>query len=266
MEAQADLRAIRRRIISLAHRKGDGHLSTALSEVELAYAALERCAMTSGRRYPDSFLLSKGHGALGVYAVMEALGMLPAGDLDSYNDVGSRYPNHPDAKRLPELQYSSGSLGHGLPFACGVALADRLNGRERNHFVLMGDGETQEGSVWEAAIFASARQLSRVWAFVDNNDVQAVGRFAELGGTGDLASRFRSFGWTAVEVDGHDLAAIRQSINVLLPERTPKAIIGKTTSGKGWAGMEDDVLWHYRRPSGEDLSSALEALEVEFNA
>ncbi|KOV78026.1 transketolase [Nocardia sp. NRRL S-836] len=190
----------------------------------------------------DRFILSKGHASAALYAVLASAGFLPESELDTYAATGGRLAGHP-LRRLPGVEFPSGSLGHGLSLGAGIALAAKRAGHAYRAFVLMGDGELQEGSVWEAAQFAPAAGLDNLVAVVDRNGWQITGRTEDLG-LEPLADRWRSFGWTAVEVDGHDLDALREVFTSLEPGR-PTAVIARTVKGKGVPLFEDKKKSHH---------------------
>lgn len=190
----------------------------------------------------DRFILSKGHASAALYAVLASAGFFPESELDTYASTGGRLAGHP-LRRLPGVEFPSGSLGHGLSLGAGVALAAKRSGQAYRTFVLMGDGELQEGSVWEAAQFAPAAGLDNLVAVVDRNGWQITGRTEELG-LEPLADRWRSFGWAAVEVDGHDLDALRELFTSLEPGR-PTAVIARTVKGKGVPLFEDKKKSHH---------------------
>ena len=207
----------------------------------------------------DRFILSKGHGITGLYAVLAERGFLPRAALRDYNVPGKALPNHPCEHALPLLEMSAGSLGHGLGVATGMLYGLRLRNSPARAAVLMGDGECNEGSVWEAAMFAAAQKLDRLVAVVDYNGIQAVGRSDEIMGHTSLAEKFRAFGWAAREIDGADMGAIVATLADLPFEPgRPSAIVARTRMGVSF--MEGDVLWHYRKPSADELARALAEL------
>lgn len=193
----------------------------------------------------DWFILSKGHAAAALYAVLSEHGFFPAGECGSYAARGSRLAGHP-LRSVPGVEFSTGSLGHGLPIAAGVALASSRAGHPRRVFVLVGDGELQEGTNWEAMMFAAHSGLENLTAIVDRNGWQISGRTEECVGLEPLAERWRSFGWSCREVDGHDLSALRGALNELphIPGR-PTVIIAHTVKGHGVPMFEDKKQSHY---------------------
>jgi transketolase len=210
----------------------------------------------------DRFILSKGHAATALYAALAYRGFLTEDDLKTYGKAGSLLEEHPSPK-LPGVEAATGSLGHGLPFGCGIALAARINGQSYRTFVLMSDGECNEGSVWEASLFAAANRLGNLCAFVDFNKWQATGRSTEVLALNPLAEKFRSFGWNVNEIDGHDHQQIFQAVqSVGNDQARPTMVIAHTTKGKGVSFMEDDNNWHYRVPTREEIVLAKVELGV----
>jgi transketolase len=209
----------------------------------------------------DRFVMSKGHGVTALYAVLADRGFIPPDWLERYATDDSPLPNHPCVHALPLLECSTGSLGHGLGMAAGMAYGMRLDGNPARAVVLMSDGECNEGSVWESAMFAAAQRLEGVLAIVDNNGVQAVGRSDEIMGHTSLAEKFAAFGWATRRVDGNDPAEIQAALDTFPFEPgRPSALIARTRGGAGVSFMEDQILWHYRVPSEDDVARALEEL------
>jgi transketolase len=253
---------IRRDVLTLAHRTKTPHIGPALSCVDIL-AFLYTGIMKTNPRAPlmagrDRFILSKGHGALALYACLAHAGFLSREDLYSYCRNGGPLAEHPLAHTFPCIEFATGSLGHGLAAGIGMAMASRIRKAPYRVFVLLGDGECNEGSVWEAAGFASSARLNNLVAIVDHNGWQATDRYDTLSGGYGLAEAWRSFGWETREVDGHDLA---QMGTVCTPSffraKKPKVLIARTVIGKGVSFMEDDLEWHYRWPDELDLAKAL---------
>lgn len=258
-------RAIRATCIQMAFDGKEGHLSSSLSSVDVL-VALYNGFLRVNPSVPDDpdrdrFVLSKGHGCTALYAVLADSGFIPLQALRDYNVPGSPTSNHPCRHALPLLEMSSGSLGHGLGFAAGTAYGLRMKQSPARAVVLLGDGECNEGSVWEAAMFAGAQRLDQLVAIVDYNGIQAVGRSDAIMGHTSLEEKFKSFGWSARAVDGSDMGAIVAALNELpLNVHQPSAIIARTRMGVSF--MEDDVLWHYRKPSLKDVERALRELDA----
>jgi transketolase len=204
----------------------------------------------------DRFILSKGHCAGALYATLAHTGFFPVADLDAFMKPLSPLNGHPDRVKVPGVETNTGPLGHGLPVAVGAAVAARLQASSRRVFVVLGDGELQEGSNWEAAMAAGHRGLSNLMAVVDRNRLQQGARTEDTNGLDDLPAKWRAFGWNAVEVDGHDHAALLQAFSATDPQR-PTCIVANTVKGKGISFMEDRVEWHHKVPSPDQVQAAL---------
>lgn len=208
----------------------------------------------------DRFILSKGHSCAGLYAALALRGFFPLAELQEYARDGSRLMAHISHK-VPGVEFSTGSLGHGLPFACGKALAAKRQARPWRVFVLLSDGELDEGSNWEAILFASHHRLDNLIAIVDYNKIQSLGRVDEVLRLDPLAQKVEAFGWRVGEVDGHDHLQIREAFKTAeVGDGRPTCIIAHTIKGKGVSFMENQLLWHYRSPNEEDLRRALNEL------
>ena len=263
MEEKA--RQIRATCVQMAFDGHEGHLSSALSCIDLLVALYSGwlCVSPEDPHSPDRdrFYFSKGHACTALYAVLADQGFLPVQSLSTYAKSGSALPNHACRHALPILETSSGSLGHGLGIATGALYGLRLENNKARAVVLMSDGECNEGSVWEAAMFAAAQRLDRLLAIVDNNGLQAVGRSDALMGYTSLEEKFRAFGWSARTINGNSMKEITGAlIEVPFEEGRPSALIARTRGGSGVDFMEDQVLWHYRTPSPDDLQRALSKL------
>lgn len=208
----------------------------------------------SGR---DRFLLSKGHACTGLYATLALRGFFPVAELEHYGRDGSRLMAHV-SHRVPGVEFSTGSLGHALPFGVGLALGARRRGASHRVFVLVSDGELDEGSNWEAILFAPQHRLDHLALLVDYNRIQSLGTVAEVLDLAPLADKFRAFRWAVREVDGHDHDQIREALNGLPVEPgRPTVVIAHTRKGRGVDFMEDQLLWHYKSPDARQLASAL---------
>jgi transketolase len=205
----------------------------------------------------DRFILSKGHAAAALYAALAMKGFFPIEELGTYCQDGGRLAEHPPANLLPGVEAATGSLGHGLPLGCGMALSGRIKGESFRVFALLSDGENNEGSVWEAAMFAAAQKLENVCVIVDYNKWQATARSNETLMLAPLADKWRAFGWDAREIDGHDVGALADAMQrVPNGSGKPVALIAHTVKGKGVSFMEDDNNWHYRAPTAEEVVKA----------
>jgi transketolase len=250
---------LRARIIETSSKTGTPHLGSCLSCVDILtalYFSVLRVD-TSNPQAPerDRFILSKGHGAMGLFHVLAERGFYPLSDLDSYGKDGGVFAEHPPTPdHLAGIEAATGSLGHGLPLGLGMSLASRIQGPNYNVYAVLGDGECNEGSVWEAAMLAAAQKVANLCVIIDFNKWQATGRSREIMALDPLADKWRAFGWNAVVVDGHKfdelLAALARFPNA---NGQPTAIIANTVKGKGASFMEDDNNWHYRIPTAEEV-------------
>ena len=250
---------LRARIIETSSKTGTPHLGSCLSCVDILtalYFSVLRVD-TSNPRSPgrDRCILSKGHGAMGLFHVLAERGFYPLSDLDRYGEDGGVFAEHPPTPdHLAGIEAATGSLGHGLPLGLGMAMAGRIQGQSYNVYAVLGDGECNEGSVWEAAMLAAGQKVANVCVIIDFNKWQATGRSREIMALDPLADKWRAFGWNAIEVDGHNfdelLAALSQFPNA---NGQPTAIIAHTVKGKGASFMEDDNNWHYRIPTAEEV-------------
>lgn len=256
--------AIRRIVIQQSKRANVGHIGSALSIADVVAAlygtVLRRPAPDAPER--DRFVLAKGHAVLAVYAAMFLRGELAQAALDTYCADGSLLGVHPD-RELPGVDFSTGSLGFGLPVGVGATLAARLQGSARRVFVLVSDAECNEGSVWEAAMYAAHHRLGRLTAIVDLNGQQALGKTAEVLSLAPMVARWQSFGWEAAEVDGHDVAALARALDAPTPaEGPPRVLVARTTFGKGVSYMEGQLKWHYWPMSDDEYRQALAELDA----
>lgn len=261
-------RETRARVIENAHRTQTPHLGSCLSCVDILIAAyfhslrLDTSQPRASQR--DRFILSKGHAAPALFQVLALRGFYPLSLLEDYGQDGSLFAEHPPTPdHLPGIEAATGSLGHGLPMGLGMALAGRIQGRAYNVVALSSDGECNEGSIWEAAMFAAAQKMERLCVVVDFNRWQATGRTEEITGLNPLADKWRAFGWSTYETDGHDLDALVKLLSAV-PDGSgrPVAIIAHTVKGKGVSFMEDDNNWHYRIPKAEEVAAAKKELGV----
>ena len=260
-----DVKVLRKTVLDMAYAGSTVHIACAFSIIELL-AVLYR----SHLRYPandpravgrDYFVLSKGHGVMAQYACMYELGWIGKEECAAYFADGTDLKGLSDS-RIPGLEVTSGSLGHGFSVGVGMALGAKLRGTDQKTFVLVGDGEINEGTIWEGALFASHHQLKNFMVIVDENGFQAMGPTVEVLNLGSIQSKFESFGFEAIAIDGHDEMAIHVTIQKLLASQStaPKAIIAKTIKGKGVPFMENNNMWHYTRMSKESYAQALTAV------
>lgn len=212
----------------------------------------------------DRLVLSKGHAAPALFFVLARAGFFKADLLDNYGKNGSVFHEHPPAPgHVPGVEAATGSLGHGLSISAGYAYANKLNNIKNKNIVLLSDGECNEGSVWESAMFASANSLYNLTAIIDFNKWQATGRSQEILLQGSLSAKWTAFNWDVLEIDGHDFTQINNALKQsALSSEKPLAIIAHTTKGKGVSFMEDDNNWHYRTPNEEEVNLAKQELGV----
>jgi transketolase len=244
---------------------GSSHIGSVFSMADILgvlYGGVLRIDPTQPR-WPDRdrFILSKGHAGAGVYAALAERGFFPLAKLDSHYQDGSDLSGHVSHKNLPGVEISTGSLGHGLPVGTGMAYAARLDERRHRVVVLLSDGECDEGSNWEAILFAAHHGLDNLVAVVDYNKIQSLAPVAETLQLEPFAEKWRSFRWTVQEVDGHDHAELITALTALPQPAHPTCIICHTVKGRGVSFMEHSVLWHYRTARGEELEAALRELD-----
>lgn len=259
---------LRGEVIGMSHRAKTPHLGSSLSCIDLL-AALYWTFLRIDPKEPkeptrDRFILSKGHAAPALYATLWRRGFFSREILAAYGSDGSMLAEHPAPDCAPGVEWATGSLGHGLSAGVGMALAARLKNMDYRTAVLVSDGECNEGSVWEAALFAAAQRLGTLTVLVDYNKWQATGRSNEVMSLAPLRDKWEAFGWEALEVDGHDFSQIADALErAKMPDRArPLAIVAHTVKGRGVSFMEDDNNWHYRIPNAEELVAARKELGI----
>lgn len=264
-EAQQQSRWVRARVVEMSHRAQTPHLASALSVVDILSVLYSGVAgvtpETAHDPARDRVILSKGHAATALYATLAYRAFLPEDWLTKFNEAGLHLPEQPSPCCAPGVEWATGSLGHGLSVGAGLALASRIQRRNYRIFVVLSDGECNEGSVWEAAMFAAGQKLDRLVAIVDFNKWQATGRSQEVMALDPLGAKFASFGWEVTEVDGHDHNALHKALTNPVSGK-PRAVVAHTVKGKGVSFMEGDNNWHYRVPTAEEVRSALEEIRA----
>ncbi len=257
-------------IIEATHAAGSGHPGGSLSIADLlTYLYFKEMNIDpADPKNPDRdrLVLSKGHAAPALYSALANRGYFPVSDLLTLRKHDSYLQGHPDMKHIPGVDMSSGSLGQGISAACGMAVAAGLDGRKYRVFAILGDGECEEGQVWEAAMFASAKKLGNLIAFVDWNGLQIDGSVEEVNSPLPLDKKFEAFNWNVAVIDGHDFDALESVISSINPASgIPTAVIMKTVKGKGVSFMENSVGWHGTAPNDEQAKEALGELRNELD-
>lgn len=258
---------IRRHIVTMVGEAKSGHPGGSLSAADVVTALyFDEMKIDPGKPQwadRDRFILCKGHAAPVLYAALAVKGYFPEEELTTLRKTGSKLQGHPDMKKVPGVDMSTGSLGQGLSIANGMALAGKLDNKDFRVYALLGDGELQEGQVWEAAMAAAHYKLDNLVAFVDHNGLQIDGPVAEVMGSEPVTDKFRAFGWHVISIDGHNFDEIT---NALLESKgvkgKPTVIVAKTVKGKGISYMENQVGWHGTAPNPEQLATAIKELGV----
>ena len=265
MDTVAFAKKIRLHALRMTSLGGSAHIGSILSMTDLVavlYGAILRVD-SQNPKWPgrDRFILSKGHAGAGVYAALAEKGFFDVKTLDKHYQDGSILSGHISHKGVPGVELSTGSLGHGLSVGAGMAYGAKLDQQRHRIFVLMSDGECDEGSNWEAILFAAHHGLDNLIAIVDYNKLQSIGLVSETLGLEPFADKWRSFGWSVREIDGHNHAEINETFaNLPLNIGKPNCIIAHTIKGKGVSFMENSVLWHYRTARDEEYAAALKEL------
>jgi transketolase len=265
LDTQALALRVRRHALRMTSRGGSSHLASVFSMADILAVLYGGVLRVDSARpdWPDRdrFILSKGHAGAGVYAVLAERGFFPVETLDTHYQDGSDLSGHVSHKNLPGVELSTGSLGHGLSVGAGMAYGAKLDGQGHRVVVLLSDGECDEGSNWEAILFAAHHRLDNLVGVVDYNKIQSLASVAETLALEPFADKWRSFGWVVLEVDGHDHAALKAAFGRVPPEPgRPTCVLAHTVKGKGVSFMEHSVLWHYRTARGEEYEAALREL------
>jgi transketolase len=267
-ELQEIAKRVRREIVEMTGAAKSGHPGGSLSAVEilveLYFDYMRIDPKNPGWADRDRFILSKGHAAPVLYAVMAEAGYAetPVGQLNTLRKLGSVYQGHPDVRFIHALDASTGSLGEGLSLGIGMALAARLDGRPYRTYVLLGDGEIQEGQVWEAAMAAPFHKIDNLVAIVDYNRIQLDGFVKDIMEVAPLAEKWRAFGWNTLEINGHDLAAVRRALEQAEAAKgKPTCIVAHTIKGKGVSFMENNPKFHGTAPTPDEVKLALQELQ-----
>lgn len=254
-------------IIEMLTAAGSGHPGGSLSAADIVATlyfggVLRYDPANLDDYYRDRFVLSKGHAAPVLYAALAEAGIIERSELMGLRKLGRMLQGHPDALKTPGVEVSTGSLGQGLSIACGMALGLKIDKAPSKVYALMGDGEIQEGQVWEAAMFAAHRKLDNLVAIIDNNGLQIDGRVDDVMSLGDLAAKWRAFGFDVLEIDGHNIEEIHKALITPACPGKPRAIIAHTHKGQGVSFMEDEAGWHGNAPSEEQGKAACEEIRA----
>lgn len=256
----------RKNVVSMVFNAQSGHIGGALSAVEILTVLFNKCMKTVPKwdkdvdfEKRDRFVLSKGHASSAFYSVLSQLGYFPKEELMTFRKLGTRLQGHPNF-RCPGVEVPTGSLGQGLSIGCGIATALKLDENPANVFVLLGDGELQEGSVWEAFMHVAHLKLDNIIAIVDKNELQIDGSTDEVKSLGDLKSKIEAFGWDVFEINGHNIIEIYETIEKAKTIKKPVAIIANTIKGKGVSFMENNAGWHGTAPKQDEYERAMAEL------
>jgi len=257
---------LRRDIVTMLYQAGSGHPGGSLSALDVLVVLYNKVMRIDPANYQDTerdrFVLSKGHACPALYAVLADRGFFSSEHLSTLRKLGSCLQGHPDMRKTPGVEMSTGSLGQGLSAANGMAIAARLDNSDRRVYIVLGDGESQEGQVWEAAMTSSHYRLDNLTAFLDFNELQIDGWCKDVKGIEPLAEKWKAFGWHVLEVDGHDHAALLEAVQKAHSvKNSPTIIIAYTVKGKGVSFMEGQADWHGKAPGKEEYEKALAELK-----
>lgn len=255
---EKNLNQLKKIIVESAYRADEGHIASAFSILDILWVLYDRILKInptdSENENRDRFILSKGHASLGLYAILSNRGFFPFAELDNFGKYNRILGGHPDYRKIPGVEASTGSLGHGFPMAVGIALGMKIKKSNNKVFCLIGDGECNEGTIWESAMLAPHHKLDNLTCIVDHNHSTDRALIVD-----DLIEKFKSFGWEVVSVDGHDHEKIFEAINKRTMNK-PKMIIAKTVKGCGSKTMENNPAWHHKSPDQKELKIIFEEL------
>ncbi len=254
-------------IVKMIHAAKSGHPGGNLSAVEIMAVLYKHCMKHSPLwdkapdfEQRDRFVLSKGHASAALYSILAHCGYLPEEELMTFRKLGTRLQGHPSCLHLPGIEVSTGSLGQGISIACGIAMGLKLDKNPASVYVYMGDGELQEGSVWEAFMNAAHRKLNNMIVFIDRNKLQIDGCTDDVMSVEPLNEKMEAFGWNVIEIDGHNVEEIYEAVMSAKTMDTPTAVIADTIKGKGVSYMENNVGWHGKAPNDEEFQKAMSEL------
>lgn len=258
MDISEKMKELKRQILTVSHENQEGHIPTAFSILDILYV-LYNDVMNVDPENPkmpgrDRLVVSKGHASIGMYAVMADRGYFPKEEVATYCKFGSRLGGHPDRNKVPGIEVSTGSLGHGFPLAIGIAMGMKINHASGTVYVIAGDGEMNEGTMWESVLLAKQHNLSNLVFILDYN--HSGDRAIDLG---DMQEKFKTFGWETISVDGHDHEALTKALVPPIGD-APKAVIANTIKGYGCPMIENNPAWHHRSPNDEEYKQLMEEL------
>jgi len=267
-ELESIAKKIRKKTFLMIFHAGSGHIAPSFSAVELLVALYFKILKIDKNNYRDNdrnrFILSKGHASAALYAILAEKGIIDENILNTFCQRGSILGGHPEAHSIPGVEVSTGSLGHGLSFGTGMALAGKLDKKDYRVFALLSDGECQEGTVWESAMFASHHKLDNLIAIIDHNKLQSLGQIDNIVSLKPFADKWESFGWGVREVNGHNIPEIIDALEgVPFSKNRPSVLIAHTTKGKGISFMENNPIWHYRMTNKDELKIVLDELDID---
>ena len=258
---------IRKKIYQIAHFAGGGHMGASFSMADIISVLYFDGVLKYDAEHPewterDKFILSKGHACYALYAALAKAGYFPMDELRHIGQMGSKFGGHPKMYDIPGVEASTGALGHGLSFAIGIAYANKTDRKQSRVYVVLGDGECQEGSVWEGALSAPTLELDNLTVIVDHNKLQAMDELENIVHMQPFADKWRAFGWKVLEIDGHNHAEIKKAL-LTRQAKSPTLVIAHTIKGKGVSFMENVPIWHYRMPNEQELQILMKELDLQ---
>lgn len=263
-DIQQTAKDIRKMIYKIAHYAGGGHMGAAFSVTDIISVLYFDNVLRYDVNNPnweerDKFILSKGHGCYALYAALAKAGYFPEEELWHVGKPGSRFGGHPKLHDISGVEASTGALGHGLSFGIGIAYANKVDQRDSHIYVVLGDGECQEGSIWEGAFSAPTLELDNLTVVVDHNKLQAMDNIENIVRMQPFTDKWRAFGWNVVEINGHNYAEIKEAL-LTRQKKQPTLVVANTIKGKGVSFMENAPIWHYRMPNAKELPILMEEL------
>jgi len=266
LQLKQKAKELRKEIITVIYNAQSGHPGGSLSEIDML-VGLYHYKLKVEPKNPmwqdrDRFVLSKGHASPGIYAVLADKGFFPKSELEGYRKIGRMLQGHPELS-TPGIDFAGGALGQGLSFAVGIAMACRLDKKNCNVYCMIGDGESQEGAIWEASMAAAFHKLDNLIVILDKNQVQQTGKTKEIMDIGNVALKWKAFGWNVIDINGHDMAQIVEALDNAskLKNKKPTIIISNTIKGKGVSFMELNHKFHGKSPNDEEYKKAIEEIE-----